>query len=50
MKLVAMINSRNNPQAAYRELTIEADNYDAAFKEVRESLAEDDQLLSVRRS
>lgn len=50
MKLVAMINFRNNPQVAYRELTTEADDYDAGLANVRESFTEGDQLLSVRRS
>lgn len=48
VKLIAMIGSRSDPQAAYREVTVEADDYETAFKQARESLAEDGRLLSVR--
>ncbi len=44
-----MIGSRSDPHSAYREVTVETDDYETAFKQARESLAEDDRLLSVRR-
>lgn len=44
-----MIGSRSDPLAAPREVTVEADDYETAFKQARESLGEDDLLLSVRR-
>jgi hypothetical protein len=45
---MARIGSRSDPQAAPREVTVEADDYETAFQKARESLAEDDRLLSVR--
>jgi hypothetical protein len=48
VKIIAMIGSRSDPKAAYREVIVEADDYETAFKQARESLAEDDRLLSVR--
>lgn len=48
MKLIAMINSRSNPQEPYREITVEADDYETAYQSVKDALAEDDRLLSVR--
>lgn len=44
-----MIGSRSDPLAAYREVSVEADDYETAFKQAKQSLAEDDLLLSVRR-
>jgi hypothetical protein len=44
-----MIGSRSDSQAAYRDISVEADDYVTAFKKAAESLAEDDRLFSVRR-
>lgn len=49
MELIALINSRSDPKAPYRELAVEADDYETAYQQVKDSLAEDDRLLSVRR-
>ena len=49
MELIALINSKSDPKAKYRAVTVEAPDYDAAFAKVQELLSEDDQLLSVRR-
>jgi hypothetical protein len=46
---MAMIGSRRDPQATYREITVEADDYETAFQKAKETLSEDDRLLSVRR-
>lgn len=48
MKIIAMINSVSNPQKAYREVTVEGDDYKAAYQSAKDALAEDDRLLSVR--
>lgn len=48
MKLIALIGSRSDSKAAYREQTFEADDYETAYQKVTESLAEDDGLFSVR--
>lgn len=48
MQLIALIGSRSDPKKPYREHTVEADNYETAYQQVSDSLAEDDQLLSVR--
>ena len=48
MKLIAIIDSRSDPQAAYREVTVEADDYESSYQSVKDALAEDDRLLSVR--
>lgn len=45
-----MIGSRSDPLAAPREVTVEADDYETAFKKAVDLLTEDDRLLSVRSS
>lgn len=50
MELIAMLNSRSNPQAPYREQTFVGDDYDAAYQQIQYSLSEDDLFLSVRRA
>lgn len=49
MKLIAMINSRTRPNDPYWEKSFEAEEYEKAYLALKNSLAEDDQLLSVRR-
>lgn len=48
MKLIAVIGSRSDAKAAYREQAVEADGYETAYQKVTDSLGEDDRLLSVR--
>lgn len=48
VKLIALVNSRSDPDADYRTLTFEAEDYDTAHIKVLETLDEDDRLLSVR--
>lgn len=48
MQLIAQINSRSDPKKPCRELTVDADDYETAYQQVADSLAEDDRLLSVR--
>ena len=48
MKIIALIGLRSDSKAAYRELTVEADDYQTAYQKVTDSLGEDDRLLSVR--
>lgn len=48
VKLIALIGSRSDSKAAYRELAVEADDYDTAYQQATDSLAEDDCLFSVR--
>lgn len=47
MKIIALIQSRSDPKDPYREKLFEADDYETAYQKARESLAEDDRLLSV---
>lgn len=44
-----MIDSRSDPEAAYRELTAEAPDYELARAKILAQLSDDDRLLSVRR-
>lgn len=48
VKLIALVKSRSDPDADYRILTLEAEDYDTAHIKVIEALDEDDRLLSVR--
>lgn len=48
MELIALIGSRSDSKAAYRELAVEADDYDTAYQQATDSLVEDDCLFSVR--
>lgn len=50
MKLLALIQSRGDPKDPYREQLFEADDYETAYQQAADSLAEDDRLLSVRRT